>query len=886
MAYSSRFALIIFSVLLLCGFWAGLAADDAGLYTLAADQRVENYRTGSVDRRIDDIPDQVHWLVDFDPPEGMKEVVRFLTGDSSDGYLQVKRIHDWIVETMYFDADAYYSGVSTEPTISAILKEKRADSRGIARLFNAMCTEAGIESRIIAGRTNRYFFADGRPGNHFWNILVLDGTSYIVDCTADLINEFINGEYISRRGYSDTELFIRPDAKILKHLPNDDRNQLLDPPVLMSEFLDYPAVEPAAVQYGLRLTGGREQVSTQLVPAGGSEPLPETSSASDQLYRRVEVLTAAEPYIIFRLTGPADFNFFPVLRDNSGTLYERHAFVSITEGEAVIRFTRPEVAGEFHGEIYLAADQKKGRRGRKELLYRFQIPSEMNAAISRGFDGSRQEMQIDAELPVNPLLPEKAGIHLREGFHRYGMVLLQSNAGPDAFGGYTTFALQAPEQLQLQPVLETEAGVPVPGAVFTSSQGPGKHRYYLSAPEPGRYFFHLTAVDPDLPRFPVPVLDVSFFEQDPMPAHQPPHGAILFREVFYTSSFVLIDTNFDSAAEEGVYRLSLRAPPEARMDTGMYVKQSGADQEPAGSADMNASLYSLPAEHAAVYERHGDVYNFYFAPPPGSPALAVVRDKSERILEVLLEPVANADFQYRTGAYQPGWLYRKNGLEDFGITILDENIHGDGNPGYAFLELAQPPNVSLAAAYESLDGRDLRKGNVVYSSVSVERKKYFFKLPEAGQVKVTVLAGTSTPGQPVSRVPALEFILLPDPARSVPIPPPGELVFFPSFHRHGLVLHGDTYLSVDTPPERSLPMYSIEISAPESVSLQCRLFWPGGLEIHDAVTYSVRNGRYRFLFSPFFPDRDEFGVQGPVEGRITAALPGGKVETVCRFTLP
>ena len=76
-----------------------------------------------------------------------------------------------IVQSCAYTADT--SGVPLASTAYGALVSGRADSRGLALAFSALCAKGSIETRVVDGTL------DGAA--HSWNLVLLDGAWYQVD---------------------------------------------------------------------------------------------------------------------------------------------------------------------------------------------------------------------------------------------------------------------------------------------------------------------------------------------------------------------------------------------------------------------------------------------------------------------------------------------------------------------------------------------------------------------------------------------------------------------------------------------------------------------------------------------------------------------------------
>lgn len=132
-----------------------------------------------------------------------------------------------------------------------VLKRGHAFCDGYARLFTALCEEAGIRSEIICGYANG---GSGRTGtrfsvNHYWNAVFLDGQWRLADAT--WASGYINlrdGEFV--KDYNGQYFLAKPESFIKDHYPDDPRWTLLPDDKVPDEFRSSPFKQRSFTKYG------------------------------------------------------------------------------------------------------------------------------------------------------------------------------------------------------------------------------------------------------------------------------------------------------------------------------------------------------------------------------------------------------------------------------------------------------------------------------------------------------------------------------------------------------------------------------------------------------------------------------------------------------------
>jgi hypothetical protein len=783
----------------------------------AADSTAAEYKTGRIDPKILELPIPIPYLLEHDPAAVVERTVRYVTADTDDPYRIVKRIHDWIVNTVEFNEKRFLeTGALGGSPIEAV-RTKTGLSKDFALLFEKMCGIAEIEAVVIRGFSNRYYTNDGRPAEHYWNGVRVNGHWYIVDTAED-----------AKGGYSDRDLFPRPEAKVLTHLPEDDRYQFLAAPVSVEEFLGRPLLNTGLIQYGILPLAGFDRKEERFV-----------SGEWQVISKKVDSIPLEQSIVTLRFSKPKEVYFLPILRDAGGKIYPRHAagYEEDSGGTAVVQFSLPGDDPFYEAAVFAADD----REGKRELLYTFHLP------------GSRDP-------PSEMLLPEIHSVYSSHWLYRYGCGLEAGQIGGDETSTdmYRSITVRCPEDVELRGVLEDAAGNAVPGAVHASSAGVNRVRFTAAAPAAGRYFLRIEGRKKEGDRLFKRIAETSFIEDTPRPGGPLPAMQYLFREQFFSKGFQVLGDNFHRTREEGCYRMVFQAPPEYRMDCSFAV--------PAGE--------NVPGTF--VYERYDDLYYFYFLPPENSGGTAEIYSVNaagvkQPVCSVFLEPLGT-DRDY---VYAEGWLYRKNGLEDLNVRVSYENIHLAGQPGYAVVELEKPADVRLAAAYETPRGEDRRKGNVLVSTPDNRRKTYFFRLPREEAAAVTIFA--ARPGGTANYdIPLIDFMLYPDSEQAGDIPPPGEIIFYEQFLRNGFAYVSDTLPDIYTADFES---YELQIRYPQGALLDCKLYREDGTEVPHTVRFTVREDRYIFTITP---PKDEANLSG----RVLYYNREGQWQTMCWFLLP
>ena len=113
-------------------------------------------------------------------------------------YEKVEAIYNYICTHVEYEETQSYD---LKYSAYAALINGKAVCQGYSSLFYRMAMEAGIENRVVFGKS--------RGQNHAWNIVKLDGVYYNLDCTWDAV-------------MADHSYFLKTDANMADHTRDAD----------------------------------------------------------------------------------------------------------------------------------------------------------------------------------------------------------------------------------------------------------------------------------------------------------------------------------------------------------------------------------------------------------------------------------------------------------------------------------------------------------------------------------------------------------------------------------------------------------------------------------------------------------------------------------------
>jgi uncharacterized protein (TIGR02594 family) len=161
---------------------------------------------------------------DLESEVDVNDVVRYMMKGETEGRMKIKTIVDYLRENVQFVAD---ETEDTEQTISLLLgSNRRAGSKGIAKLFAEILKVAGLPSSVIEGELKSDLSTQTKP-KHFWNKIRVGTNDQLYDISL-----------------GDRWMNVDPVLMIHSHFPFDETHQLLETPLTRVEFNRLAYVAP------------------------------------------------------------------------------------------------------------------------------------------------------------------------------------------------------------------------------------------------------------------------------------------------------------------------------------------------------------------------------------------------------------------------------------------------------------------------------------------------------------------------------------------------------------------------------------------------------------------------------------------------------------------
>ena len=163
-------------------------------------------------------------------------LANYLTSTSTTELNKVRSIYVWMAYNITYDMKGFISDDLPDYQPKAVLKDKVAVCEGYARLFNELCSEAGLRSEIIRGYSKGYVYKEGdkfEVTNHAWNAVYIGNEWHLIDVTWSALRSNNSGLI---RPFND-EYFLAPAEEFIQHhLPEIPAWQLLSKPITKEDF--------------------------------------------------------------------------------------------------------------------------------------------------------------------------------------------------------------------------------------------------------------------------------------------------------------------------------------------------------------------------------------------------------------------------------------------------------------------------------------------------------------------------------------------------------------------------------------------------------------------------------------------------------------------------
>lgn len=226
---------------------SGLASRPSRNYTLPASyETAYSYRTDTPDQNIKNIPKNIEANRTTNPDEYIRQVVELINNSAKNEFEKVKKAHDLVALLVKYDAANFWAGTVPDQSYRTVLKNRLAVCEGYANTFKKFCDELKIPCEVVHGfgrgvGTSPLAGDTPNDSNHAWNIVTINGESYLIDSTWN--SGFMDGR-TAKQEYTTDWLFLKPEHFLYTHYPKNAKQQLLAKPLTADQFSAMPFFKP------------------------------------------------------------------------------------------------------------------------------------------------------------------------------------------------------------------------------------------------------------------------------------------------------------------------------------------------------------------------------------------------------------------------------------------------------------------------------------------------------------------------------------------------------------------------------------------------------------------------------------------------------------------
>ncbi|NXM74933.1 KY peptidase, partial [Serilophus lunatus] len=169
----------------------------------------------------------------------VEELVKALLKQARTDLEKVRAIWMWICHNIEYDVEGFHNKDQLPTQPEYVLRMGKSICGGYAKLFEQMCSIAGIQCKKLSGYSKGYGYKIGQTftedSNHAWNAVYLEGRWHLLDSTwgSGSVDDSCT-EFTYR--YNEFYFLTHPALFINSHFPNNSNWQLLKPTVTLKEF--------------------------------------------------------------------------------------------------------------------------------------------------------------------------------------------------------------------------------------------------------------------------------------------------------------------------------------------------------------------------------------------------------------------------------------------------------------------------------------------------------------------------------------------------------------------------------------------------------------------------------------------------------------------------
>lgn len=203
-------------------------------------------RKDIVDRALSSLPPRYTVNEEIMADSMLNARYSFSLTDAESAYM----VYKWLSQNIEYDCFTYeHDHDNIDYTEQGTYNKGKGVCAGYSKIFRTMCNRLGLEAYYVSGFTKRSIVKGQIPTktNHAWNTVKIDGIFYLVESTWG--SGSCKGDKYEY-DFDDFYFCTNPEIFIRKHLPAEQKYQLLPQPITISEFVNRGDITNSFYQQG------------------------------------------------------------------------------------------------------------------------------------------------------------------------------------------------------------------------------------------------------------------------------------------------------------------------------------------------------------------------------------------------------------------------------------------------------------------------------------------------------------------------------------------------------------------------------------------------------------------------------------------------------------
>ncbi|CAF0907576.1 unnamed protein product [Rotaria sp. Silwood1] len=201
-------------------------------------------------------------------PDSLQQLTHFIK-ELSNGKSIIDRhwiIFYWITFNIEYDTVAYFAKDYKDQTAEGVFRTRKGVCAGYANLYKYLCDQLEMPCEKVSGYSKGYGFDDREDAptetDHAWNAVEIYHHWYLMESTWGAGHLDEKKEF--QRKLSSYYFLPRPNEMIYHHLPENEKWQLLQTPIKMTQYLQMPHLRPEYFEFKLETIQPRHRCFVNL----------------------------------------------------------------------------------------------------------------------------------------------------------------------------------------------------------------------------------------------------------------------------------------------------------------------------------------------------------------------------------------------------------------------------------------------------------------------------------------------------------------------------------------------------------------------------------------------------------------------------------------------